>query len=179
MGDEHLRRLSANELFKKSLERTRMMVYANESLQSRGNAIHDLHKIAFEVAVLYSPNVFTSVKPKTYLENLIHSADLGLVYVDNLLKALNNSTVKVKRKDLVIKSLNSMRSTLSSLKESASSLLNGDAPPKAKQLLSLNASLKKVRRAYFRMRPKLDAIEKQITFENYNSHKFIDDLIKE
>ncbi len=171
MGLDHFKRLAGNDLFRDALERARLMWAAGESTE-RSNALHDLHKIAFEVSILYSPNVYTSVKPREYLETLYNSANIGLHYIDTLLKHIPHAKSKVKRADLVVKNLQSMHKQLQELKSKAESLLSGDniSP---RQLLPLNASLKKVRRSYFRMRPRLEQLESNLVFESYEPHEFI------
>ncbi|MHA1860471.1 MAG: hypothetical protein ACTSVF_05180 [Candidatus Asgardarchaeia archaeon] len=139
---------------------------------------HGVHKQAFEVSLLVMPHVRRIDKNVgDGLLSMKAVSELGLVYFTNLLSSLQDMKNKpVKRMDKLVESLLNLRKECLILKEDVERALdiyiNGGKPT----LASLRETAKRatnIRRNYYRLKEKIDTVEKNVKFDEYKTSSFV------
>lgn len=148
---------------------------ASSDKNKQARIYHDLHKSAFELSVLFSPRAIRVPSAMgDFLVNVIGLAQLGGHYLSNTLNLCETAAGKpsVRRFDKLKVSLSTMVNIFSRLENDAKQRLDeylteGKTPSRAK-ISEYSKNLLKIRRSYFKVRPKLNAVQDDLNFSEYN-----------
>ncbi|MGC8924342.1 MAG: hypothetical protein ACP5KJ_04085 [Candidatus Micrarchaeia archaeon] len=169
------KRMISDEEFLRQAETTyalQLECNSSDDKNMLNRAYSELHRIAFELSVIYSPRVLSKqVMVGDFMVSLMTASKIGKVYFSQFFERMKNADTKktgIKRIDKLEGSIHKIMKILDEIESSVEGSLkeyayNGKEPAH-KFMLEQNKRMLNVRRTYFRIINKVREMEKHIDF---------------
>ncbi|MCX8206143.1 MAG: hypothetical protein N3H30_02845 [Candidatus Micrarchaeota archaeon] len=184
LSEEIYRKMKLDREFNTSLSKANMVEaeYSQKFVQGirpdlgdLNRAYHALHKSAFELSMLFSPRAtVTPPRQGDFLLTIMTIAGIGQAYIGNVISLIERNGIRnpsVKRVDKLLSNFRQMQEIFTGLeadvRQSLDAYISRGEHPSRDRISRYSKDLLRLRRAYFRVRAKLNALEKSVDFSGY------------